>query len=268
MRLALFVSVITVAMANSVFAADDTVATVNGAKIKKQMVDAATKGGNVNPEQVINELISIELLSQEAVKKKLDKTPEVMMQLELAKKNLLANALLRQSDVAKPITDEEMKKIYDEKIKSQNFSEYKARHILITTNEEDAKAVIAELDKGTPFEELAKTKSSDPGTKEQGGDLGWFNPSQMVPEFSQVVANMNKGTYTRTAVKTRYGWHVIKLEDTRTGTPPTFEQTSKQIGSAIQQKRIQDYIEQLRKNAKIEIKGDTKAADAKPAKKK
>lgn len=259
MRIALFVSVITVAMANSALAADDTVATVNGTKIKKQMIDAATKGGNVSPEQVINELISIELLYQEALKKKLDKTPEVIMQLELAKKNLLANALLRQSDVAKPISDEEMKKVYDDKIKSQNFAEYKARHILITTNEDDAKAIIAELDKGASFEELAKTKSADPGTKEQGGDLGWFNPTQMVPEFSQVVANMSKGTYTRTAVKTRYGWHIIKLEDSRTGTPPTFEQTSKQIGSAIQQKRIQDYIEQLRKTAKIEIKGGNKA---------
>ena len=267
MRLVLFVSIIAVAITNSAFAADDAVATVNGTKIKKQMIDAATKGGNVSPEQVINELISIELLYQEAVKKKLDKNPEVTMQLELAKKNLLANALLRQSDVAKPISDEEIKKVYDEKVKSQNLTEYKARHILITSSEDDAKAVIADLDKGTAFEELAKSKSSDPGTKEQGGDLGWFNPAQMVPEFSQVVANMNKGTYTRTAVKTRYGWHIIKLEDTRTATPPTLEQTSKQISGAIQQKRIQDYIEALRKKAKIVMNDDSKA-DSKSEKKK
>ena len=267
MRLALFVSAIALAMANTVIAADDTVATVNGAKIKKQMVDAATKGGNVSPEQVINDLINIELLAQTAIKKKLDKTPEIAMQLELAKKQLLANALLRQSDVAKPISDEEMKKVYDDKIKSQNFTEYKARHILITSNEDDAKAVIADLDKGAKFEELAKSKSNDPGTKEQGGDLGWFNPAQMVPEFAPVLASMTKGTYTRTAVKTRYGWHIIKLEDTRTGTPPTFEQTSKQIGAAIQNKRIQDYVEQLRKTAKIDIKGEGKS-ESKTEKKK
>jgi peptidyl-prolyl cis-trans isomerase C len=279
MRSTILISILAVFIASAALAADDTVATVNGTKIKQQTLDtytkfiqAANQGAQVDSRLVLSELIKMELLYQEALKQKIDKEPEVAVRAEMQRKELLANALLQKSGIGAPVADDELKKIYDEKIKSQNITEYKARHILVKS-EDEAKTIIADLDKGGSFEELAKSKSTDAGTKEHGGDLGWFAAPQMVPEFTQAVAALQKGSYTKTPVKTNYGYHVIKLEDSRPATPPSFDDSKKRIIASIQNARLLEYIETLRKKAKIDIKGDkanvgaAKSAPKKAAKK-
>ena len=275
MRSTIFISILALFVASAAIAADDTVATVNGTKIKKQTLDtytkfiqAANQGAQIDSRLVLSELIKMELLYQEALKQKVDKDPDVAVRAEMQRKELLANALLQKSGIGAPIPDDELKKIYDEKIKTQNITEFKARHILVK-GEDEAKAIIAELDKGGSFDELAKSKSTDAGTKENGGDLGWFASPQMVPEFSQAVAGLQKGSYTKTPVQTRYGYHIIKLEDSRAATPPSFEDSKKRIVASIQNSRLLDYIESLRKKAKIDIKGENAgdgAAKATPKK--
>lgn len=275
MRSTILISLLAVFVASTALAADDTVATVNGTKIKQKTLDtytkfiqAANQGAQVDSRLVLSELIKMELLYQEALKQKVDKEPEVAVRAEMQHKELLANALLQKSGIGAPVADDELKKIYDEKIKSQNITEYKARHILVKS-EDEAKTIIADLDKGGSFEELAKSKSTDAGTKENGGDLGWFAAPQMVPEFTQAVAALQKGSYTKTPVKTNYGYHVIKLEDSRPATPPSFEDSKKRIVASIQNARLLEYIESLRKKAKIDIKGEkADAAAAKAAPKK
>ncbi len=113
--------------------------------------------------------------------------------------------------------------------------------------------MIAELDSGANFAELAKSKSTGP-TAKNGGDLGWFKPNQMVPPFAQAVSEMKKGSYTKKPVKTQFGWHVIKLEDERKLTPPKFEEVKEQIRSIKTNQKIQQYVIELRKKAKVDIK--------------
>lgn len=274
MRFTLIATTLAVFVTTTAYAASDTIATVNGTKIKKQtfetylkIIQTANSGQPVDPNLVLNEMIRIELLYQEALKKKLDKDPELSVRAEIQRKELFANTLLQQSEIAKPVPEEELKKIYDEKIKNANLTEYKARHILVKT-EDEAKEIIADLDKGKSFEDLAKAKSIDPGSKDSGGNLEWFGPGQMVPEFSQAVAAMQKGSYTRSPVKSQFGYHIIKLEDTRPATPPSFEDSKKRIIGAVQRQRLEQYLEKLHKAAKIEITGAGKPAAKKDASKK
>ena len=240
------------------------VATVNGKPISQKSYDfylaqaMQRRGknhqgqGGVNREAVINELVNRELLRQAALKEKVENDETVAFQLEQLKTDALIQGLINKLTNEISISDKDLKKEYDKRIAGAKLSEYKARHILLKT-EEDAKTVIAELDSGSKFEELAKKKSTGPSAKD-GGDLGWFNPSQMVPAFSQAVAQMKKGRYTKKPVKTQFGWHVIKLEDIRKRTPPKFEDIKPQIRMVLQNQQIQKYIEDLRKKAKIDIK--------------
>lgn len=242
-------------------AADKVIATVNKTKITeedyneylrlRQAKQPNPKVG-ANRKAVINELINRELLYQAALKEKLEKDPEVSTRLKIMKKELLMQAAIGKSKVTSPVTDEELKKEYDKNAKKANVKEYKARHILVKT-EDEAKAIIVELDKGEDFAELAKEKSTGPSGK-KGGNLGWFNPSQMVPPFSQATSEMKKGAYSKKPVKTRFGWHIIKLEDTRKIDPPKFADVKQQLRMVVQNKRLKDYIDNLRKNAKVTIK--------------
>ena len=248
------------ATSNSV-AADKAVATVNGKNIGQNVYEhylnqansrPNTPKGSVTREKIINELVNRELLYQAAVKDKIDKDKDVKFQLEQLRINTMIQGLLAKIAKKNPVSDKDMKAEYDKRIGGANLAEYKARHILLKT-EEEAKTVIAELDSGSKFNELAKKKSTGPSAKD-GGDLGWFNPGQMVPPFSQAVSQMKKGDYTKTPVKTQFGWHVIKLEDTRKPEPPKFADIKDKIGVIMQNQRIQEYIEDLRKSAKVEIK--------------
>jgi len=241
--------------------AEDIVATVNNTKITKSELELylsyrqqSTGQKQENPEAVLNEMINRELLYAEAKKKKIDKNEDVKYLLEQQKRDLYIQALLSKSDVADPIKDEELQKIYDEKIKSQKLKEYNVKHIIVKA-ESDAKSIIAELDSGAVFEDIAKTKSTGPSAKE-GGSIGWVNSAQLkqMPNFAQAVAEMKKGTYSKQPVQTNYGWHVIKLEDSRDLTPPGFDQVKSQIASAVRQQRLQAYVVKVRKGAKIDVR--------------
>jgi peptidyl-prolyl cis-trans isomerase C len=145
--------------------------------------------------------------------------------------------------------------------------QYHARHILVDSKAA-AEGVIEKLKGGADFAKVAEKESSD-GSAKQGGDLGWFSLSSMVPAFGSAVAALEKGKYTQVPVQTQYGWHVIKLEDYRTPEPPAFDQVKEQVKGFVQRKKLQAYLEELRKAAKIEKKEPAVAAPASaPAEKK
>jgi peptidyl-prolyl cis-trans isomerase C len=212
---------------------------------------------------IINEMVSLELVVQDAIKKGLDKKPEVEKNIENQRRILLANAALKDYIDSHPITDEQLKKEYDQRIAGAGTKELKARHILVKT-EAEAKAIIAQLDKGADFAKLAKEKSSDSSAKE-GGDLGWFNPNQMVKPFSDAALALKKGEYTKTPVQTQFGWHVIMLEDTRTPQAPAFDQMKERVRNFMQQKMSQDFIEGLKTAGKVQIDEKNLPVAAEPA---
>jgi peptidyl-prolyl cis-trans isomerase C len=233
------------------------VATINGSSITQQDVDdyikANPNSAKVDQKLVLNELISRELVYQDALKKGLDKDKEMLAKLEAVRQNLILGAALEKAMNSPAISDKELKQMYDERLADFKVQEYKARHILLKSKEE-AEKVITELDMGGNFAELAKKKSTDPAGKNNGGDLGWFAAGQMVPEFGQAVAAMEKGKYSKTPVQTQFGWHVIKLEDSRSATPPKFEEVKPQLKKVAEQRRANDYLQGLKEKADIQIK--------------
>ena len=251
----------------------DAVAVVNGQYIAKSTLASLEKeiaershGQTFPKEKLIEELIQRELLIQDATQKQLDKSPELMAQLENSKKALLTQADLQSFIKANPVTDAEIKAEYDSKIAAEKGVEYKARHILVKT-EDEAKKLIAELDKGGDFAKLANKNSLDAKESQNGGDLGWFSAGQMVAPFSEAVAALEKGKYTKEPVKTQFGYHVILKEDSRPLTPPPLEAVKEQLTPYLQRKKVQVMIETLRKQAKVEIFEQPKApvVEEKPA---
>ena len=253
-------------------AAGDIAATVNGTPISKSSVDKiigqrSTMGQPDSPETrkaVINQLAMTMLVSQEAIKKNLDKTPEVIDQINLTRQSILANAYVEDYIKNNPVSDDMLKAEYD-KVKAQmSGTEYKARHILVA-KEAEAKVIIAKLKKNPRlFDSLARQYSKDPGSRNKGGDLGWFDPRGMVPEFGAAVAKLAKGKFTLEPVKTQFGYHVILLEDTRAKQVPTFEQVKPQLVKRVQDQNIKKLIDDMMAKAKIEI---TAPPAAEPAKK-
>jgi len=209
--------------------------------------------GTVSSPQVqramLNELVTLVVMSQQAETEGLDTNPNVQAALEWERTKTLSQALIAEYLKSHPITDEDVKKAYDEQFGSEPIREYKARHILVA-NEDDAKAVIAELDKGADFAELAKERSTGPSGP-KGGDLGWFSPKDMVPEFTEAVAGMEKGTYSKTPVKTKFGWHVIQLEDVRETQPPALEAVKDKLLAKLREKAITEYAAKLRGKAEL-----------------
>jgi peptidyl-prolyl cis-trans isomerase C len=269
--------------ATAVVAKEDAVASVNGVYISKKTLDALQKqvsersqGQTFPKEQLVEELVQRELLSQDAKQKNLDKAPEFTERLAEIKNSLLSQAALQDYLKVNPVTDEEIKAEYDSKMANLG-SEYKARHILVKT-EAEAKKLIAELEKGADFIALAKKHSIDPMGAE-GGDLGWFTTDRMVAPFSEAVVALENGKFTKQPVQTQFGWHVILREDSRALTAPPLEAVKEQIRPMLQRQKAQAMIENLRKSGKVEIllppaaapaapaevKADAPAADAAPA---
>ncbi|HEB59271.1 MAG TPA: peptidylprolyl isomerase [Gammaproteobacteria bacterium] len=243
-----------------VLAAGKPVATVNGKVIDeatfehfmRQHAKQVRRAPTPQDQQaVLTELINRELLYQRAIKLGLEKDPELQFRIEQKRREMIIGALMRKTVEATPITDDMLKKEYDAQVAGMNAKEYKARHILLKT-EAEAQAVIAELAKGKDFAKLAKKKSVGPSA-EGGGDLGWFRLDQMVPAFAQAVLTAKKGQVVPKPVQTQFGWHVIKLEDTRPMPVPKFEDVKPQILNIVRQQRIQNLIETLAKEAKIEV---------------
>ena len=245
-------------------AAQDTeaaVAVVNGTPISRSVfemfVNTRTGGralDDVNAEEKneqLDELIQMYVAAQQARKDGLDKG-EDGARLELMHQSALADLAGRKFLEGKEPTEEELRAEYDRQIAQLPKLEYRARHILVA-EEEKAKELIAQLDGGASFETLAKDNSSDSSAQE-GGDLGWFAPNRMVKPFADAVQALEKGKYTASPVKSEFGWHVIKLEDTRDLAPPPYEMVEQQLAQLVRQNKFQAYLEDLMKQAKIEKK--------------
>ena len=242
--------------ANFVFAdSDDPVASVNGKVITTlerdtQAAQFKARGQNATDEQIVDELVSLSLMSQEAEKMGLDKTPTMAAEMKIMRARVLANALLTQFTEKLDLTDDALRSEYDKQIATTDAKEFKASHILVE-DEEKAKEVIGELDDGADFADTAKKYSTGPSGP-NGGDLGWFDAAAMVPEFSQAVAEMETGKHSATPVKTDFGWHVIKLDDERAKSPQPFETVKEQIRNMILPEQVAAYIDGLHANATIE----------------
>lgn len=238
------------------------IAKVNGVKITQKQyqqqlkfIQSQNPKGNQSPvsrQLVINDLITREILLQEAKKLKLHKDKKVKAILKLQKNNVLIQTLISRNVTDKAISDKELKKVYNKQVANADQKEYKARHILVK-DEAKAKELIGKLNDGADFEELAKKESTGPSGK-SGGDLGWFSSKQMVPAFSKATAELKKGTHTQKPVKTRFGFHIIKLEDSRTREVPKFADVKPQLIPIVKNIRIQEYVLKLRNKAKIEVR--------------
>lgn len=238
----------------------DPVAVVNGQPITRDLFSIYAQqrqqrmGDIDSPEalqSLVDELVIQELLVQKAEEQNLAQNPEVAMQLELIRRNLLATAALRSQLQEQTPTEEAIKEAYQEMTVDQE-QEYKASHILVET-EEKASEIIEKLNQDADFAELAREHSKDTSAA-QGGDLGWFSPEVMVEPFSDAVTRLEKGEYTNQPVQTQFGWHVIRLEEVREATPPSIEEVRPQIIQRLQSQMISDYLEKLREQAEVEIK--------------
>jgi peptidyl-prolyl cis-trans isomerase C len=255
------------------------VATVNGKPISAEafavwaQAQANKKVDELSAEQrkqVLEGIENLYISAQEAEKQNIGADPEVAARIELDRLNLLAASMFQKYIKEKTATDADLKAEYDRQIAGMPKVEYHASHILVK-DEAQAKDIVLQLGKGTKFDALAKKYSIDPGSKNSGGDLNWFTPEKMVKPFSEAVAKLSKGEYTKEPVQTQFGWHVIRLDDTRPLNPPPFEAVKDRLGQFVQQRQVHDYIESLRKAAKVEetkveekpaAKADDKAAVA------
>jgi peptidyl-prolyl cis-trans isomerase C len=239
-----------------------TVVTVNGTKINQQMVDTfvaavtgkpASEATKEQRDTLTDQLVAMTLAAQAAEKDGADKNPEVQARLDLIRTQVLAEAASEKYSKAHPVSDDEVKAEYDAQV-AKMPKEYKARHILVE-KKETAESLIRELAAGGDFAKLAKAESKDPGSAANGGDLGWFSAQSMVKPFADALATLEKGATTKTPVQTQYGWHVIQLEDTRAPQAPAFEDVKEQVKMLAQRKKLQTYLDELRKTAKIQKTG-------------
>jgi len=237
---------------------------VNGTPISQARIDAVmqmmaaqaqSQGQQVDPrmpEMVRDQLITAEVLSQEAVRKGLDKQPDVQAQLANMRVMALSNQLIKDFERTSPVSDAEIQAAYDEiKAATPAKKSYHAQHILVAT-EAQANAVLDALRKGKPFDQLARAKSLDTGSKANGGDLGWSDASNFVGPFGDALSKLAKGQITAKAVHTQYGWHIIKLDDVRTEAFPALATLRAQLQQHILSGRIDKYISELKAKAQIQ----------------
>jgi len=236
--------------------ASPPVAVVDGTPISRDAYDDYLKGllrgkpiADVSADeknQVLDQMINMQLIAAVGEKEGLDKDPEVATRLALLRTQILADAAAQKYVKANEPSDQELHAEYDA---ATDKTEYHASHILVPTKEK-AEQLIKKLKGGAKFEDVAKAESTD-NSKAQGGDLGWFTTARMVKPFGDAVKGLKKGEITPEPVQTQYGWHIIKLEDTRDA---PFDQMKTQLSNGIMQKKFQVYIDGLKKNAKIEKK--------------
>ena len=235
------------------------IAVVNGTPIPKARVDALVaqlvqQGQQDSPQlqtAVREELINREILMQEAARRGIPNRPDVKAQVAVAQQTVVLRALIEDFVKNNPPSDAEVKARYDALVKDAGGKEYHLHHILVD-NEAQAKDLIAKIKAGASFEDLAKQYSKDPGSGKNGGDLDWSDPKAYVPEFAAAAEKLQKGQMTDAPVHTQFGWHIIRLDDTRETAPPPLEQVRQQIVQQIQQEKLQAFEESLRKNAKVQ----------------
>ena len=258
--LAAFAVTTALSISPNVFAAD-AAATVNGKPIKQAWVDFIMKDAQARGQKgdglknaIINELVGSELAYQEAVKQGVDKDPDLQIAEDIGHRKLVVNAFLAGFMKKNPVTDADKKEAYEQYKKELGEKEFNARHILVKT-EAEANDVLALVKKGSDFAKLAKEKSLDPGSKEKGGDLGWFSPAGMVKPFSEAVTSLKKGETTPAPIQTQFGWHVIKLVDSRATQVPSYDKVKEGLERTLQQRRLEKMMLDLKAKAKIEVTG-------------
>jgi peptidyl-prolyl cis-trans isomerase C len=243
----------------SLYAQGNPVATVNGIAIPAQYADFMARqqeGGPAakNPEQmhtaIRDNLVNREVVVQEAKRSGLLDNADVKTELGLVEQAAIVRIYMRDWLKSNPVTDEEVRKAYDDARASAGGKEYRARHILVD-NEDVAAKIIAELKGGASFENLAK-QSKDPGSGARGGDLGWALPTVYVKPFSEAMVKLEKGQTTDAPVRTQFGYHVIRLDDVRTTQVPPFEQVQQRIRQQLTQRKVAARVTELRDKAKIQ----------------
>jgi peptidyl-prolyl cis-trans isomerase C len=235
------------------------IATVNGVAVPRTRAEALmnqqrARGAPDNDQtrgMIREELVNREVLMQEAQRSGIARSAEVASQIDLARQEIIISAYLREWVRKNPVSDADVQREY-ERVKSvQGDKEYRARHILVES-EDQAKTVVAELKKGGKFEELAAKNSKDPGSKDRGGDLDWHGPGDFDRAFSEAMMKLDKGKFTETPVRTRFGFHIIQLDDVRSGHFPSLAEVRPRIQQQLTQARIDELVKGLRGKAKVE----------------
>ena len=235
------------------------IATVNGVPVPQARADylmqQQLQRGGADTEQmrsmVRDELVNREVLMQEAQRAGVAKQADVQTQLEMARQEIIVSAYLRDYARKHPVTDAEVQKEYDKAKAQHGDKEYRARHILVET-EDQAKTLIAELKKGSKFDDLASKNSKDTGSAQRGGDLDWNVPATFDKMFSDAMVKLDKGKYTTEPVRTRFGFHVIQLDDVRPAKFAALAEVKPRIQQMLVQNKIEELIKGLRAKAKIE----------------
>jgi peptidyl-prolyl cis-trans isomerase C len=235
------------------------VATVNGVAVPQARADLLVQQqqqrGAPDNEQlramVREELVNREVVAQEAQRSGITRQPEVQAQLDMARQEIIVGAYLRDYARKHPVSDADVQKEYDRARAQHGDKEYRARHILVET-EEEADKLLAELKKGGKFEELAQKNSKDSGSAQRGGDLDWNVPSTYDKQFADAMVKLEKGKYTESPVRSRFGYHIILLEDVRPSKFITLAEAKPRIQQMLVQNKIQELIKGLRAKAKIE----------------
>ncbi len=235
------------------------IAVVNGTPIPKARVDALVsqlvqQGQTDSPQlqaAVREELINREILMQEAARRGIATRPDVKAQLAVAQQSVVLRAMIEDLVKTHTPTDAEIKARYDDLVKQAGGGKELHLHHILVEDEAQAKDLIAKIKAGASFEDLAKQYSKDPGSGKNGGDLDWSSPQAYVPEFGAAAQKLKKGEVTPEPVKTQFGWHIIRLDDTRDVPPPPLEQVKPQIAKQIEQEKLQAFEEGLRQKAVI-----------------
>jgi peptidyl-prolyl cis-trans isomerase C len=245
-----------------------TVATINGHAIDRDLYEFYAKGVANKPsseltaeqrDQVLDNLIRAKAIAEHAEKDGTAKEANTAALLELSRLNVLQQAVSEKYLKDRQATDQEMRAEYETQVAALPKLEYHARHILVAT-EQFAGKLVAELEKGAKFEDVAKRESMD--SKENGGDLGWFTPDRMVKPFADAVVALKPGEYTHAPVQTQFGWHIIKLEETRDLAAPPFDQVKQRVEQMVQAKKFKSHVDDLMKTAKVEKKLEAAPAAA------
>jgi peptidyl-prolyl cis-trans isomerase C len=227
---------------------------VPASRMELLMQEQRSRGApdNAQTRQMLREeLVNREVVAQEAQRAGFAKKPEVQTQLDLARQQIMVGAYLRDWVQKHPVSDDEVQKEYDRAKSQTGDKEYRARHILVDT-EDEAKTLIGQLKKGSSFAELAQKNSKDPGSKERGGDLDWNVPAAFDKTFSDAMIGLDKGKFTEAPVHTRFGYHIIQLDDVRQTKFPALAEVKPRIQQQITQQKIEELVRGLRAKAKVE----------------
>lgn len=240
--------------------AQDPIVTINGKALSEADFNAYITLRNQHVQQkqtdrkvLLDEFVRRELIIQDATAKKIAEQSDFIAQVDNYRTNLMVETAITQYVESHKVTDEDLKKEYDTVLASiQTPKEYQVRHILVE-KEEDAKALIAELDKGADFSVLARDKSKDTASAQQQGKLGWIRTKSVVPEFAKAMETQKKGEYSKEPVKSQFGFHIVLVDDTRDVAPPSFERVKEKIRENLHTRLIQAYMDELKNKATIDV---------------